>query len=443
MTEVPRKNRTRSTNALAIAGGFHRRLACLLLGALVGVGCNWQPPPAQSPAEATAVVPVARAEDPVTEAHIEMATPKHVQALEEPPVASEPVVPWPNDDLRERIVLLAPGGPIILDTWLTIAGRPHRDRFDEIVATALAAGDTNGDGRRTWTEWRDNTDFFAQSVPNQSPTSQQLDMWVETYDQNRDHRIQQSEIAAWLGRDAGRSAAPLSLRSQRSRDVGGNVESRLWALLDVDESGGLSDAEMAMAPDALWMLDADDDRILLDMELAPLEEQLAGNQARGVQRSRVAQRHAALHFGPQFDVGRLGYLLADMYAPRGTISRESFPGIPSLFEEIDDGDQWLGDDEFALGVDRPTSSPCDCLWRYSECGAKDYTRRNFATRCAAVPRGATFGVAHGISPGGLPIGAVRPRSGWCGGAVRGCSAEPNTGDGARRVRRAICVRRCK
>lgn len=320
-----------------------RSLCASLLLIVVTTGCRQKvpaakpAPPAKPPAVATTT------EEPAGPPAESFETPLP-PAVEEP---TEPEFEWPDEELRERIVLLAPGGPVVVDAWLTIDGRPHHEMFDEILDTAMAAGDTNGDGRPTWKEWRENLEFFSQYVPNQAATKQQLDMWVETYDQNRDRRIARHEMAAWLGRDAGRSAAPLSLRSRRSRGVGMNIDSRLWDLLDVDRSGGLSSREMAQATGALWMLDADDDRTLVDAELTPLEEQLAGNQTNTVRATRVARRHAALHFGSHFDTGRLGYLLADMYSPRGSLAAESFSLLPGLFGELDDGDAWLGDDDLA------------------------------------------------------------------------------------------------
>lgn len=254
---------------------------------------------------------------------------------------------WPGETLCERLLLLMPGGPLVVDVWITIAGRPHREGFGEIVDAAWQAGDTNGDGRKTWKEWRANESYFNQLALQQPPSDRQLEDWVETYDQNKDRRIQRHEITAWLGRDAGRSAAALTLRSSRTRSAGGATGSRLWTLLDVDSSGGLSAQELERASRVLWSLDANDDRILVDSELATLEEQLAQDGTNRVRATRVRRRHAALHFGAHFDQGRLGYLLADMYSPRQSITPASFADLPELFEELDDGDEWLGDNDFA------------------------------------------------------------------------------------------------
>ncbi|MCO6042303.1 hypothetical protein NG895_00145 [Aeoliella sp. ICT_H6.2] len=261
----------------------------------------------------------------------------------EPEPPPEPAYTWPEEKLRERVVLLSPGGPLVADLWITVDGRPHTEGVEQLVEAAYNAGDTNGDKRRTWKEWRANNEYFASSMPGVTPTSKQLDEWEETYDRNGDHRIQRGEMASWLGRDAGRSVAPLTVRSTQTR---GASESRLWELLDADASGGLSPDELASVAQRLWAYDADDDRTLVDAELAPLEEQLSTQGNRRIS-SRVVQRHAALHLGGSFDMGRLGYLLADMYARQQSLGGECFRELPGLFTELDDGDGWLGDSEIA------------------------------------------------------------------------------------------------
>ena len=60
-----------------------------------------------------------------------------------------PVVPPIS---RERIVLLAPGNPIIIELQLTIDGRPHTEALERLVDEVLKIADTDGDGRTMWKE---------------------------------------------------------------------------------------------------------------------------------------------------------------------------------------------------------------------------------------------------------------------------------------------------
>lgn len=269
-----------------------------------------------------------------------------------PPPESPPAAIWPAEEFPERVLLLAPGGPIVLDLWLTVDGGPQHHLVDELLDEALQLSDTNGDGRSTWREWRASEPFFERFAPGQQANRKRLDQWEDLYDRNRNRRIDRSEMASWLGRDWGRSFEALSLRS--SRGGGSPTDSRLWTLLDGDASGGLTAAELKQATDVLWSLDADDDRTLAAAELQPLEDQIVANQqATTRQRRRGFARHAALHFGSFFDWGRLSYLLADIYSPRHSLSPESFADLPQLFAELDgpDGDGWLGESDFARLAD--------------------------------------------------------------------------------------------
>jgi Ca2+-binding EF-hand superfamily protein len=64
--------------------------------------------------------------------------------------------------------------------------------------------------------------------------------------------------------------------------------------------------------------------------------------------SRGEDRYAALHLKSLDEIDRVEYLLADLYAPRQSLSPSSFTDLPHLFEQLDvDSDNRL--DEFDLG----------------------------------------------------------------------------------------------
>jgi Ca2+-binding EF-hand superfamily protein len=174
-------------------------------------------------------------------------------------------------------------------------------------------------------------------------------MWVERYDENRDKRMQPSEAAAWLGRDAGRSLRPLALRSRRSYLAIPSLNSRAWQLLDANGDEVLVDTEIANAPHRLWLLDADDDRIVTLPELATLRDQLGLTATPMASPTFAENRPAAIHLDQETEVDRLNYRLADLYAPRQNLGPASFPGLPGLFESLDaDGNDWLSGPELAL-----------------------------------------------------------------------------------------------
>jgi hypothetical protein len=61
-----------------------------------------------------------------------------------------------------------------------------------------------------------------------------------------------------------------------------------------------------------------------------------------------ATRDAAVHLEPGDAIERLDYVLPDLYSPRQTLSPESFPALPKLFEQLDEsGEEWLDRDELS------------------------------------------------------------------------------------------------
>lgn len=326
--------------------------AALLVAAVLGGGRQDAVPPSPAPSIERAE---AKEPDPPQPAEVAPPVDQPQPVVNSDPPDAQPAYTWPDDGFRQRVLLLAPGGPLVMDLWLTVDAEQQLEQVEQLLDAALELSDANGDGRAAWREWRSNDKFFSRFAAGQQPNRQQLQQWEDLYDRNRNRRIDRNEMASWLGRDWGHSLQVLSLRS--SRGGGANTDSRLWRLLDTDSSGGLSVEEIERTTDVLWSLDADDDRTLASDELQPLEEQLAANQNNANPRRRGSlERHAALHFGGFFDWGRLSYLLADLYSPRHSLTSKSFADLPNLFAELDSSDDqqadgWLSEGDFARLAD--------------------------------------------------------------------------------------------
>jgi Ca2+-binding EF-hand superfamily protein len=243
---------------------------------------------------------------------------------------------------RERVALLTPGGPLIVDFWITIDGRSHTSPFDELVTKVLeASGETKDGGRATWEALAANEEFLESQQPNGPSGASQLKMWIEQYDSNRDGHIQRSEAAAWLGRNAGRTASAFAVRSSRSYVSAPSASSRVWRLLDKDQDGLLSVEEIDSAAGTFWTFDANDDRVISSTELATLREQLEATGMPMAVRDEVA-RYAAIHIEPDIDADRLEYLLGDLYATRQLLGPSSFTQLAESYKKLDaNGDDWL------------------------------------------------------------------------------------------------------
>lgn len=247
------------------------------------------------------------------------------------------------EPLPERFVLLARGGPLLVDVVITLDGKPYDAALEAIVDQVLAAADTDEDGKPTWDEWRANTEFLEGDLANlTSMRERRVRDWLKRYDMNEDGRMQRGEAASWLGRDGGRSATGLKVRSSRSYVASAASRSRLWQILDVNADGQLSGVELDQASARLFLLDTSDDRIVDAAEMATLRDQISSQNGRRANYARQSRRDAAVRLSNPREARELDYLLSDLYAPRQDLIPESFPARRRLFDELDaDGDQSL------------------------------------------------------------------------------------------------------
>lgn len=269
---------------------------------------------------------------------------------DEEPEAADPLQapePKPESPKPERVAILTPGGPLLIDVTMTLDGRPFNQAFDEQLAALLKAADSDDDGAATWKELMDNDEYLKGSYSGRPELNErQKRDAIKQYDLNEDGHIQKQEATAWLGRDAGRSAAAFRVRSSRAYVPNSRTHSRVWPFLDRDANGELSATELEAAGEALLRLDADDDQVLTLDELASLREQLLNQNQ--MYAASDATRDAAIHLVPGYTIERLDYLLPDLYSPQQTLAPESFPALPKLFAQLDEsGEEWLDRDELA------------------------------------------------------------------------------------------------
>jgi Ca2+-binding EF-hand superfamily protein len=258
----------------------------------------------------------------------------------------------PTPDTRhpaERIAILTPGGPVLVDVVFLLGGKPHKELFTQNINDVLTAADTDKDGRSTWNELVANEKYLASTQPGGQPLGpRQLKMLIEQYDENRDGTIQSSEAASWLGRNQGATAQALRIRSSRWYRTNARASSRVWQLLDSNHDARLNSEEMSAAADKLFLFDANDDRVIAPPELASLREQLDAANPQAMATSRDATRFGAIYLDEIENADRLDYVLSDLYASRQSLGPGSFPGLPQLFGRLDaNADQVLEQLELA------------------------------------------------------------------------------------------------
>src|SRR5438045_2682092 len=122
------------------AGGCRRSVPNPVTGAAVKPASIASSKPAEEPPAASAEESTLKPEEAAAES----------SSLA--PVANVDAAPAEGPVSKERILVIAPGNPIIVELQLRIDGRPHAEALEKLVDEVLALADTDGDGRPTWKE---------------------------------------------------------------------------------------------------------------------------------------------------------------------------------------------------------------------------------------------------------------------------------------------------
>jgi Ca2+-binding EF-hand superfamily protein len=233
---------------------------------------------------------------------------------------------------KERILLLAPAGPLIIEFHLTIDGQPHTDALAHLVEEVLRIADTDGDGRTMWKELcASNRIKYGQfgNLPIEGDNGEK--QIIERYDIARDGIVSPSELPRFLTRNAG-SARSFSIRGTLDhRDVNRRA-APTWRAIDIDENGLISADERSRAAALLGARDNDDDEILLVNELNPLlqtpdREMMDQRPRRGPDAARL--------LGPHADWSTVQRALESEYAGGRALREENFSHMPDLFKYLD------------------------------------------------------------------------------------------------------------
>jgi Ca2+-binding EF-hand superfamily protein len=294
-----------------------------VLALVLSVGCGKPPAPPVPPAVVALPTPPATvAESPAASSGPSESS--AVASVQEPP--AQPAAPPVS---IERILLLTPAGPLIVEFQLAIDGRPHVEALEKLVTDVLKLADTDADGRATWKEITASKRFKYGQYGN-LPVGGENDVKqvIERYDIDRDALVDASELPRFLTRNAGGSRA-FSVRGTADYRHANRRSAPLWQAIDADDDGALSTDELAAAPGKLLGRDTDDDEILVAAELNPQEPLDPGmrmqRQRRGPDMVRLLGSHA------DWDAVRLA-LEEEFGSP---LAADSFPLTPELFAGLD------------------------------------------------------------------------------------------------------------
>lgn len=304
-----------------------------------------------------------------------------VQEASAPSVASgdaeEAEAPAPRElppDAVQRLLLLTPDGPLVLEAGVFIDGKPFRQAMAAVVAEVLAAADVDGDGRATWDEATQDSRFIYGGYGNaEINNEQERQNALRLYDVDQDGIVDPEEVPRFVTRNSG-GAQPFAMRSGDLYAAPGEANDPAWQAIDQDEDGVLSSEEVAAAGATLAMRDADADGVIVPSDLAELAlEGAFGMPAMRQPRYRGFGPKAVLRLGELADWTLIGYGLEEAYpAFPGMDPGEVYRTAPRLFEQLDqNSDLRLDPDEVArldelephlqievqLGAETPADEP--------------------------------------------------------------------------------------
>jgi len=246
--------------------------------------------------------------------------------------------PESRDLSAERLLLLLPRGPLIVELRITIDGHPFRAPREELVDELLKAADRDRDGRPTWGEvFADPKRIFGQRLTRPLNMANRKE-FMKANDTNHNGLVDRDEARRFIGEVKGSEAA-FALKNAAGPGLLDARQSIVRMLLDADDDGVLDQKELAALEQRLMSRDANDDHIVSWPEL---DDSLAGDELAAQPRTAIYRDDAAAFvLGPGADWKVVGDALQRSY-PNG----ESAPSGESWLRRLDaDGDGRLSPDE--------------------------------------------------------------------------------------------------
>jgi Ca2+-binding EF-hand superfamily protein len=225
------------------------------------------------------------------------------------------------DDKTERLLLMIPGGLLVIDVDVTIDGKPFRTHREGIVAKLLANADKDKNGKVSFDEALSYPTFASGRLAYVGRNDQQRKQFIETYDYDKDGLVDKNEMRALAAIAFGGAAFSVSNYGSRY-----GVGSPIFGVLDVDNDKMLSAEELAGAEQQLKTRDADDNDILTLLEIAGASGRSQYRQTRFVRGQTVAS--IVYHIHPKTDWTAVHKAILQKYGKdcRWT----EFPATPEL-----------------------------------------------------------------------------------------------------------------
>ncbi|MGN6544349.1 MAG: hypothetical protein ACTHK7_04825 [Aureliella sp.] len=249
-----------------------------------------------------------------------------------------------------RLVLLAPGGPRLVELRVNVAGRDLAEGFADATESLAEELDFRFDSPISWDALLEKPLVRSGWLGNLVPSFEQRAELLAMYDQDNVGMVDRVEFAAFLTRGLTRRS---HLRLVHARATAAPLmrSNSPWGELDQDEDGELSEQELSRTGDALMHFDFDGDGIITESELRSNSEAMRGpmNMSRS---SGLLDVTHVLTPDAKSNI-TLERAVHEHYSFTETLSRETFFGW--------DDQRWKQIDREAKGeiVRRDLESLCD------------------------------------------------------------------------------------
>jgi len=252
-------------------------------------------------------------------------------------------------DSRVRLLLLTPGGPLLVETAVLLDGLPFRMAREKLIDDLLNEADTDKDGASTWKEAFANPRFASGRYNfrnlNEQQREQQRERLIKTFDTNSDGQADREEARTLMSQQFG--GAPFNLQPTGMMGVS-QVDVR--ELLDTDKDGALSAAELDAAGTRIKSRDANDNDLVEMNELGGGGANPYTRQTKLQRQQSPALAEIALFLGPATKASAVYDTLRSKYAGDKPFTAERVPLVPQLIASLDTNKngQWDADEAASL-----------------------------------------------------------------------------------------------
>lgn len=259
---------------------------------------------------------------------------------------------------RERVALLCPGGPLLIDIVLRFEGQDFSDALNRLVDDAYRQADEDGDGQTTWQQLSQNPRFRSGEFGNLvADTDEEVRQLIQIYDVDSDGLVDREELPRFLTRNAG-GGRSFTLKSSNEYRSTNRRRSPTRLLIDADRDGAISAEEMEAAPHALLNRDSDSDEIVTLQEMKDNADQIM-QPAMMPNRRRVTEPDTAIWLtDTNIDFtrrwGMVQFQLQELYSYGETLTAGDWSLVPELFKSLDsDNDEQLSKSEVSQLAEVP------------------------------------------------------------------------------------------